>query len=349
MSEAEPKRETQSQTAETGRRLREAREAKRQSVAEVADSLHLRPSIVSAIEEGDYRQIPGELFLKGYVRSYARHVGLDEESTVEILDRELEPLREEDERARVEHPLEEIQRKKDSRRRLAKIVGLTALIVIAVGAYMEFAGQSHMQMLGRGASSPSTAEEGAGVSSAPTATVADGSSADVPAEMPAAPTSAPAAVDGATAARTTSTPAASGPEAQTGVSSAPAASTAPSSATETGAAIDDTAPAADTAKSDSTSPAATGSSPAALAGATLTASFSGNCWVEVTNGDGVKVVASLKQAGDSLDYRGPPPFRVVLGAVSQVGQLSYNGNPVNLNQYPAPGNRAEFVLGSRNN
>ncbi len=338
MSEAEPKRETQSQTGETGRRLREAREAKRQSVAEVAESLHLRPSIVSAIEDGDYRQIPGELFLKGYVKSYARHVGLDEESTVAILDRELEPLREEDERARVEHPLEEIQRKKDSRRRLARFVGLAALIVVAAAAYMEFAGQSHMQMLGQGTSSPSTADEGDAVTSAPAA----GGSLE---KAPAASTGA-ATADGSSAAMT-SMPDATDSVGPTGAASAPVPSAAPTSAASTVG--DNTLPAADAAGSDRTSAPAAGSGTAALAGSTLTATFSGNCWVEVTNGDGVKVVATLKQAGDSLDYRGPPPFHVVLGAVSQVGQLSYNGTPVNLGQYPAPGNRAEFVLGSRNN
>lgn len=337
MTEAEPKRETQIQTGETGRRLREARESKGQRVSDVAENLHLRPSIVSAIEEGDYRQIPGELFLKGYVKSYARLVGLSESEMLEALDRELEPLREADERARVEHPLEEIQRRKDSRRKTAKMVGLVVLVVAALVAYMEFSGRSsHMQMLGKGASSPA---DTAGAAPNGKAVTGAGATGSVPTSGEAATASGKGLETTAPQTPATSAQVVSGQRQTSQPEALPAGQSAASG--------EDTA-----AKGAASVAVANGEKSAAGAAAiarepTLKATFTGDCWVEVTNGDGVKVVAALKQAGDSLEYRGPAPFHVVLGAVSQVGQITYNGTPVKLSQYPSPGNRAEFVLGSK--
>src|SRR5690554_3881501 len=79
--------------ATAGERLRKAREAAGLTVAEVAERQHLRPAVIKAIESGDYRQIDSELFLKGYVRTYAGQVGLDPDSVIRQLDRELEPIR----------------------------------------------------------------------------------------------------------------------------------------------------------------------------------------------------------------------------------------------------------------
>ena len=60
-----------------GQQLRRAREKAGLSLAAVADQQHLRVSVIQAIESGDYSKIDTELFLKGYVRAYARQVGLD--------------------------------------------------------------------------------------------------------------------------------------------------------------------------------------------------------------------------------------------------------------------------------
>lgn len=126
-----------------GERLRQAREIAGLSVAEVAAKQHLRPVIISAIESGDYRKIDSELFLKGYVRAYANHVGVDPESVVRQLDRELEPLREE-RQARVEaNPLVNIERRKRRKRQIAKIVvTLLALAALFYAGTLYLASQS---------------------------------------------------------------------------------------------------------------------------------------------------------------------------------------------------------------
>ncbi|ARU56546.1 cytoskeleton protein RodZ [Oleiphilus messinensis] len=75
---------------DVGSRLRTAREARGLSVHETAEELHLRPSIVSAIEKNTFDLVPGELFLKGYVKAYARLVKLPENEVVAQLEGLLE-------------------------------------------------------------------------------------------------------------------------------------------------------------------------------------------------------------------------------------------------------------------
>ena len=66
-------------TPKLGSLLKEAREAQGISVEQVAEQLHLRPSILSDIEADDYSNIASSTYVKGYVKNYARIVGLDRE------------------------------------------------------------------------------------------------------------------------------------------------------------------------------------------------------------------------------------------------------------------------------
>jgi|GEM_PF-1794236 len=66
-----------------GSLLRKAREAAGLTRVEVAARLHLRVSIIEAIEEDDYKKIPRLVFAKGYLRTYARFLGLSGDEIVE--------------------------------------------------------------------------------------------------------------------------------------------------------------------------------------------------------------------------------------------------------------------------
>jgi cytoskeleton protein RodZ len=59
-----------------GQRLCEARDAKGLSVADVAQALHMSTAYVKALEADDYERLPEAAFVKGYLRNYARLVGL---------------------------------------------------------------------------------------------------------------------------------------------------------------------------------------------------------------------------------------------------------------------------------
>ncbi|RMD71713.1 MAG: DUF4115 domain-containing protein [Gammaproteobacteria bacterium] len=65
-----------------GEQLRRAREAHRWSLEEAARQLHLTPSVVHALENGDYGRIPHPAFVRGYLRSYARLLDLPEEAVL---------------------------------------------------------------------------------------------------------------------------------------------------------------------------------------------------------------------------------------------------------------------------
>lgn len=68
------------EAAAPGRRLSEARQAQNLAAADVARQLKLSVSQVEALEEGRYHQLPGPIFVRGFIRNYARLVKLDPEA-----------------------------------------------------------------------------------------------------------------------------------------------------------------------------------------------------------------------------------------------------------------------------
>ena len=60
-----------------GSRLTAARTASGLSIAEVARHLKLSPLQVEALETGDHKKLPGPVFVRGFMRNYARLVNLD--------------------------------------------------------------------------------------------------------------------------------------------------------------------------------------------------------------------------------------------------------------------------------
>ena len=59
-----------------GARLREAREAADISIDKIATALLLDPNIIKAIEEDAFDRLPAPAFVRGYLRGYARMLGL---------------------------------------------------------------------------------------------------------------------------------------------------------------------------------------------------------------------------------------------------------------------------------
>ena len=69
-----------------GHLLRQAREEQGLSQKETARDLHLTSKVINAIEEDDFELIPSFVFARGYIRSYARHLGLDGQTLVAEFD-----------------------------------------------------------------------------------------------------------------------------------------------------------------------------------------------------------------------------------------------------------------------
>ncbi len=68
--------------ASFGQKLRQAREARNITLQEIAATTKIGTRALQALEWERFEQLPGGIFNKGFVRAYARCVGLDEEETV---------------------------------------------------------------------------------------------------------------------------------------------------------------------------------------------------------------------------------------------------------------------------
>ena len=66
-----------------GRSLREARERRGVSLRQIANSTKIGMGALEALERNDVSRLPGGIFTRGFVRSYAVEVGLDPEATIQ--------------------------------------------------------------------------------------------------------------------------------------------------------------------------------------------------------------------------------------------------------------------------
>jgi cytoskeleton protein RodZ len=65
-----------------GQRLQREREMRGITLEEIATSTKIGTRSLRALEEEDFDQLPGGIFNKGFVRAYAKYLGIDEEQAV---------------------------------------------------------------------------------------------------------------------------------------------------------------------------------------------------------------------------------------------------------------------------
>jgi cytoskeleton protein RodZ len=65
-----------------GDRLKKEREQRGITLDDISLTTKIGTRLLRALEEEKFEQLPGGIFNKGFVRAYARHVGLDEDQTV---------------------------------------------------------------------------------------------------------------------------------------------------------------------------------------------------------------------------------------------------------------------------
>ncbi len=65
-----------------GEFFRQVRETKGLTLDEVASKTRIHPDFLRALEDGNFAKLPDQVFAKGFVRSYARSLGLDEEDAI---------------------------------------------------------------------------------------------------------------------------------------------------------------------------------------------------------------------------------------------------------------------------
>ena len=65
-----------------GEKLYEAREERGLSISEVAEQTKISPHYIESIERDDYKPLPGGIFNKGFIKSFAKTVGIDEQEAL---------------------------------------------------------------------------------------------------------------------------------------------------------------------------------------------------------------------------------------------------------------------------
>ena len=69
-------------SSEFGNKLRAARERRGLSLRQIANATKISMITLEALERNDIARLPGGIFSRAFVRSYALEVGLDPEETI---------------------------------------------------------------------------------------------------------------------------------------------------------------------------------------------------------------------------------------------------------------------------
>lgn len=107
--------------------VRSLREHYGLSQQDVAGRLHIRLKYVQAIEQSAFDTLPGKVYAKGYVHTYAEFLGLDSEQVVELCFGEA-PVREAQEHFIPAPVRESVATPK-------RWIGLAVIVVVAIGLY----------------------------------------------------------------------------------------------------------------------------------------------------------------------------------------------------------------------
>ncbi|MNZ78798.1 Cytoskeleton protein RodZ [compost metagenome] len=334
-----------------GELLRQARENRDWSQAEVARKLNLTVSSLNHVETGAFDKLPGHTFARGYIRAYAKLMDLDQAALVDAFDRYTGTHA----KGSDVHSLGRIEEPVRLSHNILRGVSLLLLVAVVGGGFVWWQDQGSL----RGKDLAKIALEHVEVESADGTTqihpldepedqaVSAGQqpeSAPLPleqgaAEQPVAAEPAPASPAPAATAAAVPAPAQQAPVPP--VVAAPAAAPAPVAPVAPAPTPAAVAPATPVAAVAAAEPAAPAEVPAGSAKVAI--QFVADCWTQVTDGNGKVLFSAIKRKGDNLELTGKPPFSVRLG-FARGAQVSYNGQAVDVAPFTS-GETARLKLG----
>ena len=309
-----------------GETLRQARENNGWTLAEVALKLNLTVSSLSNLETGAFDKLPGHTFARGYIRAYAKLLGMDQASLV----REFDLYTGTDANGSNVHSLGRIEEPVRVSHTILRIVSLLLLIAVVGGGFIWWQDQTSMRAKDLVGLTPEHVEvEGA-----------DGTTRIHPIDEPEDQAVAEARAEGDAAAvepaaepagTTTLELPATAPGATVVPAAAPVAQPAPAVVAPAAAIV---APAA--------TPVAATAAPVAGAGK-VSVQYTADCWTQVTDGTGKVLFGGLKRKGENLEVSGKPPLTLRLG-YARGAQVAYNGQVVDVAPFTS-GETARLKLG----
>ncbi|KPG93505.1 RodZ domain-containing protein [Pseudomonas sp. RIT-PI-r] len=327
-----------------GETLRQARESNGWSLAEVALKLNLTVTSLSNLEAGAFDKLPGHTFARGYIRAYAKLLGMDQTVLVQQFDQSTGT----DSQGSNVHALGRIEEPVRVSHTILRIVSLLLLIAVIGGGFVWWQDQTSLRTKDLTSLAPEHVEvEGADGTTqihpidepedqaveenqADTSTTLALPQSETTAESTGAEGAAPATTPTAPAATPTAPVHTPAPVVATPATPAPNVPATPAPTV--------TAPVVPAA------PAAPAETVAPVAGdGQVQLQFSADCWAQVTDGRGKVIFSGLKHKGDSVSVSGKPPLNVRLG-VARAAQVSYNGQPVDIAPFTS-GETARLKLG----
>ncbi|KQQ57442.1 Cro/Cl family transcriptional regulator [Pseudomonas sp. Leaf129] len=311
-----------------GDTLRQTREGKAWSLPEVAARLNLTPASLANLEAGAFDKLPGHTFSRGYIRAYAKLLGLDQAVLVQAFDQYTGT----NAQGSNVHGLGRIEEPSRLAHNLLRIVSLMLVLALVGGGFLWWQDKT----TARGTDPTNVALEHVEVESA------DGTTQIHPLDEPED--------QAVVAAREGEPTALSLGQGQTPVDPAttgtPATTTTQPSATvaQTPATVATPVPNAATTPAAPAPAAASAPAEAPVAGqGQVGMNFVADCWTQVTDATGKVLYSGLKRSGENLQVSGKPPLSIRLG-VANAAQVTYNGQAVDVAPF-TKGNTARMKLG----
>ncbi len=314
-----------------GETLRQARESNGWSLAEVALKLNLTSTSLANLEAGAFDKLPGHTFARGYIRAYAKLLGIDQA----VLVQEFDQFTGTDAQGSNVHGLGRIEEPTRVSHTILRIVSLLLLIAVVGGGFVWWQDQTSQ----RNKDLTSNAMEHVEVESA------DGTTQIHPLDEP----EDQAVVEGQAAPQAPATAEQPAPDAGTAPAAtaavpAPAVPTAPAAPVAQAPAVPAPAPATPAPAAPAAPAMSPPTTPALIAGdGRVQITFIADCWTQVTDGNSKVLFSGLKRKGDTLDQGGKPPLTLRLG-FARGAQVAYNGQPVDVAPFTS-GETARLKLG----
>jgi cytoskeletal protein RodZ len=120
-----------------GPRLKQAREERGISLRDIATTTKIAMTALEALERGDFSRLPGGIYSRSFIRSYALQVGLDPDTTVQEFRTELARQEVEASKIRIRPAVTAddrafLERQRRAIRALRLVVAVAAIAVVAL-------------------------------------------------------------------------------------------------------------------------------------------------------------------------------------------------------------------------
>ncbi|EKA3117560.1 cytoskeleton protein RodZ [Vibrio alginolyticus] len=300
---------------EAGTLLKNKRESLGMSQKQVADRLRLRISVIEDIENNRFESQQVATFTRGYLRSYAKFVGLDEKVVLTALEQTADAQPQEQ-----EIEMQSFSRKTKDEKHNSRIMLLTwviGLVIIGISAAWWWQNQQENSL---------TKEVTDSSVEAPQPTAQELADIDLmTAEELIASTPEDVASTNEGVAELTEAPVEQGADPLL-------------TETENTTSVDSEEPVAVIEAAEEEQPA-----PVVPEGMTLlTMKFKADCWIQVKDTNGKTLVSGTHKPGQDVELTGKAPFKVILGAPEGV-TMTFASEPVDLSGYTS-GKVARFTL-----